>query len=86
MPYIKGGHNPEAAQVQPAPIDAESPPQRPERGTPRTRRRAQPVSAARPPVEASEGRPEAPPRTGARPWGGYTIGSGLGIGMMGSGN
>jgi hypothetical protein len=61
--------------------------QPPPRGA-RARRPAQPVSAARPPVDASEGRPEAPPRTGARPWAGYTIGSGLGlgIGMMGSGN
>lgn len=58
----------------------------PRLGTQVPRRPAQPVSAARPPVDASEGRPEAPPRTGARPWAGYTIGSGLGIGMMGSGN
>jgi hypothetical protein len=51
------------------------------------RRPAQPVSAARPQVGASEGRPEAPLRTSALPWGGYTLGSGIGGGfMLGSGN
>jgi hypothetical protein len=87
MPYINGGHDPEAAQVQPAPIDAESPAQRAGRGTAHVRRPAQPISAARRSVEASEGRPEAAPRTGGRTWGGYTLGSGMGGGfMLGSGN
>ena len=50
------------------------------------RRPAQPVSAARPPVEGSGERPEAS-RPGTRQWGGYTLGSGMGSGfMLGSGN
>lgn len=44
------------------------------------------MKPARPPVETSEVRPEAS-RPGARPWGGYTLGSGLGSGfMLGGGN
>ena len=54
----------------------------------RARRPAQPVSAARRPAESSEERPEAPPRTGGRPLGGYMIGGGTFNGgfMLGSGN
>ena len=53
----------------------------------RASRPAQPVSAARPQVEASEGRPGAQSRSGGRLWGGYTLGSGMGGGfMLGSGN
>lgn len=63
--------------------------QQPPRGA-RARRPAQTVSAARPQAggEASEGRPEAAlSRSGGRPWGGYTLGSGMGGGfMLGSGN
>ena len=58
----------------------------PARGA-RARRAAQPVSAARPLVGSSEGRPEAPPRPDARLCGGYMMGSGMGGGcMLGSGN
>jgi hypothetical protein len=54
------------------------------RGVPR--RPAQPVSAARPPLETSEERPEAS-RPDARLCGGYMMGSGMGGGfMLGSGN
>jgi hypothetical protein len=50
------------------------------------RRPAQPVSAARQPVEGSRGRPEAP-RPGGPPSGGYMMGSGIGGEfMLGSGN
>lgn len=56
-------------------------------GTQVPRRPAQPVSAARSPVEASEGRTEAPPRPDGRLCGGYMMGSGMGGGfMLGSGN
>jgi hypothetical protein len=57
-------------------------------GKPPARRPAQPVSAARLPVESSEERREAPPRTsGGHPCGGYMMGSGMGGGfMLGSGN
>jgi hypothetical protein len=59
--------------------------QPPPRGA-RVRRQAQPTSAARPQVEASEGRPEAP-RPDGRLCGGYMMGSGIGGGfMLGSGN
>lgn len=58
----------------------------PPRGA-RARRPAQPVSAARPPVEASPDRCPDASRPDARLCGGYMMGSGMGGGcMLGSGN
>ncbi len=67
-------------EQSPAPQE-QAPAPSPSRNREVPRRPAQPVSAARPPVETSEERPEP-----SRP-GGYTLGSGMGKGfMLGSGN